>query len=378
MSASFIRRFAENENATSIVYNPFVKDQGDSMYPTFSICLQGSRLHWYYPQEIFDAYELSFEQFERMLEGKAAIKYDYDLSLKLFKKVPTFVNNGSDVPFSNFHLKMTDILIRAKFTSLSSSLPRSFIRRGRGEISGTSPFNTTYQTPDMICFTRDSGYVEAVFRFEDSFILDKVLMIGGMYNTTDMSIFVHHPGQLIRSLDVPIFKSSFQKYRYDKLLSFKISQSTVVRGRPGAKKTCTSTKEDYDMYLINTIIEEIKCIPSYWKDYAKTKIDMEVCTSQVALTKAYSYTKTWKAFIENHTRPCIDMYNTVAWNWLDAVETISPEEVQIKLTYQEQYYQELRYLPDFDFETFISNVGGFVGIFLGYSLMQVPELIGNF
>ena len=76
--------------------------------------------------------------------------------------------------------------------------------------------------------------------------------------------------------------------------------------------------------------------------------------------------------------PCIDMYNIAGWNWLDVDRNKSHEEVRIKFTYGEQYYQELEYLPDFDLETFISNVGGFVGIFLGYSLMQFPDLIGKY
>ena len=80
--------------------------------------------------------------------------------------------------------------------------------------------------------------------------------------------------------------------------------------------------------------------------------------------------------LANHST-CINMYNIVVWNWLDVEGTNSTEEAPVKFVYQEQYYQELEYLPDFDLETFISNVGGFVGIFLGYSLMQFPELLGK-
>ena len=54
-----------------------------------------------------------------------------------------------------------------------------------------------------------------------------------------------------------------------------------------------------------------------------------------------------------------------------------PLQLPDYFNYQEQYYQELRYLPGFDVETFISNIGGFVGIFLGYSMMQFPELLGK-
>ena len=82
--------------------------------------------------------------------------------------------------------------------------------------------------------------------------------------------------------------------------------------------------------------------------------------------------------MQKHSRPCIDMYNIVGWNLLDVEETEQNEELLVKFMYQEHYYQELEYLPDFDLETFISNIGGFVGIFLGYSLMQFPELLGTF
>ena len=79
--------------------------------------------------------------------------------------------------------------------------------------------------------------------------------------------------------------------------------------------------------------------------------------------------------IEGYSRPCVDMYNIVGWNWEDVEGVTKSDEIRITFYYQEQYYQELEYLPDFDAETFISNIGGFVGIFLGYSMMQFPELL---
>ena len=43
-----------------------------------------------------------------------------------------------------------------------------------------------------------------------------------------------------------------------------------------------------------------------------------------------------------------------------------------------KYYEEIEYSKDFGSESFISNLGGFIGIFLGYSMMQLPELLGIF
>ena len=58
MSVSFVKRFKDNENATSITYKPF-NDGPEDKYPTYSICFKGSKLHWHRKLEIFNAYELS-------------------------------------------------------------------------------------------------------------------------------------------------------------------------------------------------------------------------------------------------------------------------------------------------------------------------------
>ena len=91
---------------------------------------------------------------------------------------------------------------------------------------------------------------------------------------------------------------------------------------------------------------------------------------------AYDYTKNWKEVMQQSYGPCLEMYNIVSSKWVDVTDTMNSKNDQIEVDYQLQYYQELRYFADFDLETFISNIGGFVGIFLGYSMMQLPELLG--
>ena len=45
--------------------------------------------------------------------------------------------------------------------------------------------------------------------------------------------------------------------------------------------------------------------------------------------------------------------------------------------FPDETYQEILNVKSFNVEALWSSIGGFVGIFLGYSLMQVPELIFN-
>ena len=58
-------------------------------------------------------------------------------------------------------------------------------------------------------------------------------------------------------------------------------------------------------------------------------------------------------------------------------KTVGPENkhTKIKISYIEYTYQETQNVRDFTFESFFSSIGGFVGIFLGYSMLQIPELL---
>ena len=47
---------------------------------------------------------------------------------------------------------------------------------------------------------------------------------------------------------------------------------------------------------------------------------------------------------------------------------------ELEINYLSEMFQEIQNKQDFGFESFGSYVGGFVGIFLGYSLSQVPEM----
>ena len=84
---------------------------------------------------------------------------------------------------------------------------------------------------------------------------------------------------------------------------------------------------------------------------------------------------TYDEIYKNYIEPCAKMTNQVS------VATVSSNteniRSRIKVVYLEKEYQHVKNFKDFGFEAFFSGVGGFVGIFLGYSLMQVPELISN-
>ena len=50
-------------------------------------------------------------------------------------------------------------------------------------------------------------------------------------------------------------------------------------------------------------------------------------------------------------------------------------KIKVSIVYLTSQYQEVINIPDFGFDSMFSGIGGFVGIFLGYSFLQATELI---
>ena len=49
--------------------------------------------------------------------------------------------------------------------------------------------------------------------------------------------------------------------------------------------------------------------------------------------------------------------------------------IYFTILYPSSEYQEIVNVRDFDFNSMFSGIGGFVGIFLGYSLLQTTDLV---
>lgn len=119
------------------------------------------------------------------------------------------------------------------------------------------------------------------------------------------------------------------------------------------------------------------CFPPYWRNILGTSSSLTECRSPEQLSRLHDLTKDYKKIWEGRNVPCIDMFHSA----MPAVGVqndvnICKKCVYFEIMYVDQYYEEITEIKDFGFEDFISNIGGFIGIFLGYSMMQIPHLLG--
>ena len=62
---------------------------------------------------------------------------------------------------------------------------------------------------------------------------------------------------------------------------------------------------------------------------------------------------------------------------LEVTTTNTGNKIEFTLQYQTESYRETINNLAFDMATLWSQIGGFIGMFLGFSLLQVPQLSGN-
>ena len=71
------------------------------------------------------------------------------------------------------------------------------------------------------------------------------------------------------------------------------------------------------------------------------------------------------------------MFTSTVWNWLKTWNRYGDHSF-LQISYVEKYYEKITQEEDFGFQDFWANLGGFIGIFLGYSMMQIPDILGTY
>ena len=120
------------------------------------------------------------------------------------------------------------------------------------------------------------------------------------------------------------------------------------------------------------IMDIIKCTPPYWIHRVGVNSSAGMCESGAKLRYAYTLIQDYKNILKSYYSSCIKMEVLGTFN---RESSIKGEDPRMTILYKESEYEELSNTKSFDFASFVSGVGGFIGIFLGYSILQIPGLL---
>ena len=284
-------------------------------------------------------------------------------------------------------------------------------------INGTQkyfPFfmQTSYQIPGKVCFTRTFKKLQ-----NQSFLLshEKISI-----NSKDvsLSIFAHYPGQVMRTIfgRDRVLKSVFKIEGDDlknnntiKVITINLSQMQVVKGRPDGNSPCNPKPYMDDNNFWLNIYRRIDCLPPYWRKcnrdcHNKTNnVEMFIkgwqlgsynlkklhdCTTESDFKKMSdlihsegqtNHMRIKNEIVSSFLPPCNEMAVNVnvKEKEIEKVENVKPKKnkgdekrINMKIIYMMQKYQEIKNEKELSFEMLWSSIGGFVGMFIGYSMLQ--------
>ena len=122
------------------------------------------------------------------------------------------------------------------------------------------------------------------------------------------------------------------------------------------------------------IAERLGCVPIYLKAAFADISKLKDCQSASELKEAKRIAEHIELFLSENDEPCDEML-VLTIDSINNNPNPMPEDIAIKFIYTEKIYQEIQYVRAIVFESWLSNVGGFSGIFLGYSMMQIPNFL---
>ena len=245
------------------------------------------------------------------------------------------------------------------------------------------PLHQSYHDPTTNCFTYDTEYNKTVSlnALKVKFNITKFQQL--FDKSGKMYIQAHYPGLMIRDMKTYLMKISnwhlLNPSNGNNEIDIQFPGVTLMRFRENAIDPCDPKLTDDDSEWMEFVNKQTRCIPPYWNntdDDHHDHDDFEVCSSQKMLGNVKDFwpmdggIKANEVF-KNYTKPCNKMivFNNMNHRAYDSLEDV----LKIKLRMREEFYQEILNTRAFGMADLWANIGGYVGIFCGYSILQATN-----
>ena len=363
-----IKRYIDNEDTSSIAFQKFNSSPRD-LYPVISLCFYGryGRYSTIYKEELLNDKGYNTSQYWNLITGNS------NATPEEIKNMPDF--SSVTINLEQLTLKFQTINERDEFINKMGlenykkppSKNNSLIPLMNGSYW---PFYLSYQNPNQVCYSQYSNFTQGLIKFVDFISLDKD-SLNDLQNSGFLYMYVHYPGHTIRSFGKEVFSVMLNKYNTKKRMVIRISGVSVLRRRSDAQMRCNPNVEDEDIDFRNYVMIKVGCIPPYWNSFDNLPDGLQNCVTNDQLKKVYNYSRygNVRNILEQHDPPCSEM--TVS----SSVDHQYSGDLNLNFQYRSDEYLETTNKRDFGARNLWSSVGGFIGIFLGFSLFQLVEVL---
>ena len=373
-----IKRYINNEDSSSISFRTFNESPRDR-YPVTTLCFFGrtdadgnilGKMAIYKEKELKKE-DFSIKKFWKIITGKK------NVTAGILEKLPDFSAMTIKLKeLTRFYQTMDENgKYINKFQLKNSKKPPSEKNLLVPLKNQTSwPFYLSYQSPNQVCYSQRATFSRRFIKFEDSISLDAAKL--GKFNPPSdnhgrLHIYVHYQGQTVRSFGKEVFVLPMKKDETRKRINIRLSGFTVIRRRLDGKVHCHPFSEGDDGRFREMVMEETGCVPPYWKCFGNASNNRTQCvsTKQLKISNRYSNSKKAGRILRKLKLPCEEFSVT------SSVDMRDHGNLQLTFQYRSDQYLEIKNMRDFGLISLWSSIGGLVGIFLGFSMFQMSEVI---
>ena len=365
-----IYRYLLNEDVSTIQFRRFNGIDKD-IYPTFTLCFSGFGI--YNRRKIRSLTSGDNKEYRNFLLGR----YWNEEFLKLAQK--------------NITLEARDIITELSMHAQDEEgeIPIFEWKNGK-QYEHVSSFYESYISAHDKCFSFDINIQTLpALKVNDLTRIETKLegYYGGLFTSAyaagrlNLFVLLAYPRQLMRQFPVVELRN-MQARQPKNIVNVDTQGMEVIQQRSKSSSTC---KEDWlndDNQIIDQLISKVGCRLPGWN----TTLNIPVCDSQddfAALQVPLISTVDMK-FLKNYIQPCRQIFTVISTSSIKrpTLEDLKNKDwenndtfTMLNIHFKSVGYKELINVRAFNEESLIGNLGGYIGMFLGFAIWQVPDFL---
>ena len=370
-------KFIQDKSNALVDFRSFHNEKKD-IYPSFTICFQS-------PVEIpgslkggtYGIYNVSKL---KKLHGIDDLKSYVDFLGGKFWNEPISVVNYDDV---TINLEDYVDAVGISLNTVNSAAEYVWHKHGvqyfntsnRPKIS--FPFFNSLRHSMQKCFTID--FTPEIFAEIQGQKISLLTLL-----TTNLPFFdgylryyIHYPGQLMRAvhLDMEFGESGIRSGHLDSKYLW-VHNIEVIRRRDTFNTPCNKNSYKDEELITTTMLDQTKCKPPHWVD-----VDLPTCNDSISIMTFNINTDFPDTnFLEPTLKPC-DQVQTATFTIQEVARAKQDSNLNssasLGIAFNSPVYREIQHTQDFNLESLVGNIGGYIGLFLGFAFWQLPDAISN-
>ena len=344
--------FSKNEDICEVSFKGFLEDN-DSVYPDLIFGVQNR-----FNETVLRTYDQTFNEdnYRRFLYGGS----DWDAKML-------------DVDFDKVSMQLKDyvidICVYKSAKNWFSDICENNVIIKRFDVFGDSIFTVNFPFDQTI--------------FEASIKLKNSIFYNGLRPPDlEFSVRFAYPNQLYGSNARNFYKWPVRTNESTKnyVMRFELRSMEVIRRRHKKENDCYEM-DDYDNKIMDAIIKNVGCRPSMWI----TNRSEPLCKTRDSFRQVYGEHYDQFARLTKNMKyldPCLDIESLQ----MDYTEHNIPSIGRMSEANDEGWFtlqfapmttkfKEIKQIRKYSVQSLVGNAGGYIGLFLGYALWNVPIII---